>query len=62
MYPTIPQNKTPRGFSTFHVQDSVHPITAPAPKAVLPHSWEEAHSSNLPLPVGLHREIISRHF
>lgn len=27
---TIRQNKTPRGLSTFHVQDSVHPITAPS--------------------------------
>lgn len=28
MSPTILQNKTPREFSTFRVQDSVHPITA----------------------------------
>lgn len=48
MSPTILQNETAGGFSTFQVQDSVHPITAIlAPKAAFPHGWEEAQSSNL---------------
>lgn len=56
----------PSIFKTKHQGGSAHPMCgsmcSPSPshprtKAPLPHSWEEALSSNLPLPAGPMGEI-----
>lgn len=52
MSPTILQNETAGGFSTFQVQDSVHPITAPSrhPRLPFPTAGRRHRAPTCPHP------------